>query len=179
MIVRPRKIAGPSNEDDSHWTGSIMDTGQEGVSGMESIKGQAGSACRGEPPPSWRSNCILKIPKNRPARFSTLDRRYSRTTILNGLAITKRVPVFHVGLDHDQATALIADMTRHLPIGASLGRIRAVTRHGVLTDDALYGFDPVEDHAWRLVTTDFGVNEWTYWRDGVELRRWARRHYDV
>lgn len=79
--------------------------------------------------------------------------------------------VYRIGVDEAESLAMISGITRHLPPGASLPRIRAVTRHGVITDDGSFGLDRDCDQAWRLVDVGGDCHECTRWRRGVEIAR--------
>lgn len=82
--------------------------------------------------------------------------------------------MFHIGLDEAEATETIVNTTRHLPVGMSLGRILAVTAHGILTDGDMFCFDAAQNWTFRIATTpDGGYSERVYWRDGVELGRYV------
>jgi hypothetical protein len=72
-----------------------------------------------------------------------------------------------------EAADLIAAIAAELPPGASMGRLRAASRAGVLADygdsAALYGLD--DGAAWRLVELDDVEREVTTWAAGQEVSR--------
>ncbi|WP_433725756.1 hypothetical protein ACQP2Y_07335 [Actinoplanes sp. CA-051413] len=80
--------------------------------------------------------------------------------------------MFYIHIDQGEATAMIAAAAAHLPIGASLGRIMAVTSAGILTEAAMYGVDAEMNRTWRMVDTAGGRCEFTAWRDGAEVARY-------
>lgn len=79
--------------------------------------------------------------------------------------------VILIGVDDVESVAIIAHISYHLPIGASLGRILAVSMAAIITDDATWGFDVDARQTWRLVYTRAGLCERTLFKDGVELSR--------
>ena len=86
-----------------------------------------------------------------------------------------------IDIEADEAADMIAEMTKHLPPGASLGRVRVVTPAGVL---AAYGDGTCvwglgDSGAWRQLDLGDGLHEVTtwYWGD-EEIRRIVRTSED-
>ncbi len=84
--------------------------------------------------------------------------------------------MFHIGIEQQESVEMIVRVTGHLPIGAALGRIRAVGREGIMvcqTDGAFatYGYDADDDHAWRVIDVGHDLHERTGWRNGEEIVR--------
>ena len=53
--------------------------------------------------------------------------------------------MFAVHTTETEAVDLVARITAHLPVGSSIGRTLAATRRVVLTDTAIWGYDPTGD----------------------------------
>lgn len=79
--------------------------------------------------------------------------------------------IHRINLTEYEGNALIAAITVHIPDWESLGRIRAVTRHGVVTDAGMWGLARTGDRVWRVVTVRDGWVETTIFRDGGEVSR--------
>jgi hypothetical protein len=83
---------------------------------------------------------------------------------------------FYVKIDQAAGDLLIARITAHLPAGWSLGDVSLVSKQHVLAGDALYGYDPGTDHAWRLAPVSADLAEYATWRHGQELSRGILRN---
>src|SRR3954466_14964775 len=79
--------------------------------------------------------------------------------------------MFRLDLSEAQATALIAKIASHLPIGWSLGRIYVVAARGLITDTAIWGLDRDNDATWRIVEVSEGLLERTEFHAGEEPSR--------
>ncbi|MEU4221027.1 hypothetical protein [Actinoplanes sp. NPDC026623] len=79
--------------------------------------------------------------------------------------------MYSIGVDESEATTTIVNAASNLPIGMSLGHILAVTSTGILTRDAIWGYNAEKDRTWRLVSLRDGLCEETRWRHGEEVGR--------
>jgi len=80
-----------------------------------------------------------------------------------------------INVSADEAATMIAAVTSHIPQGSSLGRVRVVSRLGLLADygnsAAMYGYEPDEGCAWRQSDAGDALREIVTWRDGAEVSR--------
>jgi hypothetical protein len=84
--------------------------------------------------------------------------------------------MYLLSISEAESIALIARCAAHLPIGASLGRVLAVSPDGILAEDdsgagVMWGPDADRDAVWRLLDLSDGLQERTLWHRGEEIGR--------